>query len=600
MVSVGRFRGLSLALALAVIVSMLASAVPGPAKAAALDWDIPGGHYFTQTNGQPQGTSQAGFSVTNNDGVPFWTEFNRVGGLQIVGYPMSRRFLWDGFVSQIFQKAIFQWKATENRVDFINTFDQMSLAGKDDWLLTFKSTPKPLDAASFDAGKSWDQIVAARLALLNANPAIKAVYNSVPDPIRLFGLPTSQVVDNGNHYAIRLQRAVLQQWKVAVPWAAAGQVTVGNGGDISVQAGMFGSDYLTPEPGPPGSGGTPPPPPPPPPSSGFGYGMQAHLWGVPMEKPLDMVRGAGFNWVKQQLRWEWVEKNGKGQFEWRTPDLIVDLAAARGLKVLFSVTAAPQWANGGNPVTSPPLNPNDLADFFRAMATRYKGRVGAYEVWNEQNLSCAEWGCKPVNAADYVNLLRLSYQAIKAADPSAIVISGALTPTGWNDGTTAIDDVVFLDQMYAAGLKNYCDAIGAHPNGFDNPPGDWVDRSTDSNAQMKGHPSFYFRRAEQLRDIMVKYGDGNKKMWITEVGWTTLNQNPDYAYGAHTSEAEQAQFLVDAIKMAKNWGWVQALFVWNLNFQTVVPPSDEKYPYGIVRSDWSPRPAYTALQQMAK
>ena len=603
MVSAGRFRGLSLALALAVVLSMLAAALPVmPTSAAALDWDIPGGRYFTQTNGQPQGTSLSGFSVTNNYGVPFWTEFNRVGGLQIVGYPMSRRFLWDGFVSQIFQKAIFQWKATEQRVDFINTFDEMSKAGKDEWLVTSKSTPKPLDAASFDAGKTWDQIVAARQALLNVAPFIKAVYFSVPDPIRLFGLPTSPVVDNGNHYAIRLQRAVLQQWKEAMPWAAVGQVTVGNGGDISCQAGMFSGDILKPQASPTDETPvTPPPPgPTPPPSTGFGYGMQAHLWGVGVERPMDLIRVAGFNWVKQQLRWEWVEKNGKGQFDWYTPDSIVDQAAAHGLKVMFSVTAAPQWANGGNRVTAPPLNPNDLADFFTAMASRYKGRVGAYEVWNEQNLSCAEWGCKPVNAAEYVNLLRVSYQAIKAADPSAIVVSGALTPTGWNDGITAVDDAVFLDQMYAAGMKNYCDVVGAHPNGYDNPPGDWMDVSTDSDATMKGHPSFYFRRAEQLRDIMVKYGDGNKKMWLTEVGWTTVNQNPDYGYGAHNTEEEQAKFLADAYTMAKNWGWVGAMFVWNLNFQTVVQASDEKYPYGIIRADWSPRPSFTALANMPK
>ena len=62
-----------------------------------------------------------------------------------------------------------------------------------------------------------------------------------------FGLPTSRVVDNGNHYAIRLQRAVIQQWKVDVPWARAGQVTIANGGEVAVQAGMFGGDILAPE-----------------------------------------------------------------------------------------------------------------------------------------------------------------------------------------------------------------------------------------------------------------------------------------------------------------------------------------------------------------
>jgi hypothetical protein len=126
----------------------------------------------------------------------------------------------------------------------------MSVAGKDAWLETVRSTPRPLDGATFDAGKSWEQVVAGRLALLDANAAIKSVYNSVPDPMSLYGLPTSQVVDNGNHFVIRLQRAVIQQWKVAVPWAAAGQVTVANGGDVAVEAGMFAAGITTPQSGP--------------------------------------------------------------------------------------------------------------------------------------------------------------------------------------------------------------------------------------------------------------------------------------------------------------------------------------------------------------
>ena len=87
-----------------------------------------------------------------------------------------------------------------------------------------RSTPPPLPG-SFDAGKDWGGVVRARTALLEANPAIKARYQSAGDPMTFFGLPTSRVTDQGNHYAIRLQRAVIQQWKVDVPWAKAGEVT---------------------------------------------------------------------------------------------------------------------------------------------------------------------------------------------------------------------------------------------------------------------------------------------------------------------------------------------------------------------------------------
>ncbi|MHB1416220.1 MAG: cellulase family glycosylhydrolase, partial [Chloroflexota bacterium] len=555
--------------------------------------------------------SQAGFSVTDKDGVPFWSEFRRLGGITVVGYPMSRRFLWDGFVTQVFQKAVFQWRPEAQSVYFINVFDKLHDTGYDDWLESSRSTPKPLDGATFDAGKNWQQVVAGRQALLNANAAIKAVYYSVPDPMMLFGLPTSPVVDNGDHYAIRLQRAVIQQWKVDVPWAKAGQATIANGGDIAVQAGTFAPEIVTPMSGPnddapvntPGTPTTNPTPQPvvnPPYAGDFGYGMQAHLMYSGRDQALDMVTGAGFGWVKQQLRWEWIEPYSKGQYAWDQLDGIVDAASARGLRILFSVTAAPLWATNNNPVAGPPVNYQDMADFMQAVAARYKGRVQAYEIWNEQNL-WYEWGGQGrINAQAYVDLLKTVYPAIKNVDPSAIVISGALTPTGVNDGVIAVDDVVYMEQMYQAGLKNYCDAVGAHPGGYNNPPGDWTDVKTVTSTSFKGHPSFYFRRVEQLHDVMVRNGDGNKKMWFTEFGWSTANQAPGYEYGVDNSEQQQAAYVVQAYQMAKNWGWVGAAFLWNLNFATVVPPTDEKAPFGIINGDWSPRPAYFALRNMAK
>ncbi len=616
MVKASQFRVMSALLAVVMVLTTFLAALPtDTAQAAALDWDIPNGHYFTQTNGQPEGTSEAGFSVTDKDGVLFWTEFQKLGGSSRVGYPMSRRFEWDGFTTQVFQKAVFQWRENIQAVYFINVFDQMSLAGKDDWLYSHRSTPAPIDGNVFDADKTWDEIVEGRLALLDDNPGIRSAYNSVPDPITLFGLPTSKVVDNGDHYVMRFQRAVIQQWKEAMPWAEVGEVTIANGGAVSVEAGMFDESITTPmasdsdETGAPSTGGGDKPPTPTPPSSptpgpvpytGMAYGMQGHFYYGGRDVALDLVRDAGFGWIKQQVLWEWVEPYQKGQYQWDQVDQIVDGANARGLKVLLSITAAPGWATGNNPRHSPPNNYQDAADFFGALAAHFKGGVHAIEVWNGQNLSAHEWGGYPVNAGDYVRMLKGVYPAIKAADPNIIVISGALTPTGWNDGATAIDDAVFMEMMYQAGLKDYCDAVGAHPGGYNNPPGDYVDLKTVPEDTFKGHPSFYFRRVEMLRDIMVRWGDQDKKMWFTEFGWSTANQAPGYDYGADNSEEEQARYLVDAFAMAKNWGWVGGAILWNLNFANVVPASDEKAPFGILYADLSPRPSYIAVRDMPK
>jgi hypothetical protein len=314
-----------------------------------------------------------------------------------------------------------------------------------------------------------------------------------------------------------------------------------------------------------------------------------------------LVTDAGFGWIKQQVRWSDVEPK-KGSPDWSQLDLIVDGASKRGLKILFSVVTAPAWSRSDGQVDGPPDDPTAFASFLTVLATRYLGKVHAFEVWNEQNFS-REWGGGKINAGQYVELLAVAHAALKAVDANVVVIAGALTPTGYNDVSIAVDDVLYLQQMYAYKnglLKSVCDAIGAHAGGFNNPPDDGPTKKTVPSTTFKGHPSFYFRRIEGLREIMVLAGDSEKGMWITEFGWSTLNKAKGYEYGADNTEADQARYLVRAYQIGREVGWVSAMFVWNLNFQMIVPDTDEKWPFGIIKKDGSPRPAYTALKQLPK
>lgn len=189
---------------------------------------------------------KTGFRITDDDGISFWSEFQRLGGVDALGYPISRRFQWKGFTVQAMQKGVLQWRPEVGRAWLTNVFDEMGEAGKDEFLEKVRSTPRPLPG-SFDAGKDWGGVIKGRQALLDTNPAIKVTYFGAADPMTFFGLPTSTVQDMGNHFAIRLQRAVIQQWKQDVPWARAGQVTVANGADIAKEAGLFPADVLRQE-----------------------------------------------------------------------------------------------------------------------------------------------------------------------------------------------------------------------------------------------------------------------------------------------------------------------------------------------------------------
>jgi hypothetical protein len=209
--------------------------------------------------------------------------------------------------------------------------------------------------------------------------------------------------------------------------------------------------------------------------------------------------------------------------------------------------------------------------------------VQAIEVWNEQNLHY-EWGNEPLDAARYMRLLAAAYRAIKANCSVMIVVSGAPTPTGARP-PAAIPDFTYLEQMYQNGLRNYADAIGIHPSGYGNPPDA---RVQDAQAGTYGrpshfdHPSFYFRNVmEQYRNIMVKYGDGNKRLWPTEFGWASSSSPvAGYEYAAYNSEQDQAAYIVRAFQMMRNWGWVGPAFLWNLNYN-VTNPGSELAQFGI-------------------
>lgn len=235
------YRVMARTTALVLLFSVLVFA-PTTVGAEQADWDIPGGHFYTQTGGG----GGLGFAVTDEGGIPFWSEFNRLGGVNALGYPVSQRFQWNGFTCQAMQRVVLQWQPSLGQVMFVNVFDIMHESGKDDWLLAVRQTPKPL-GPDFDANLDWSGIVAKRLALLDANPAIKAqYYATVRDPIQMNGLPTSPVTDMGNNYTLRAQRIVIQQWKETVPWAAAGQVTVALGGSIAKEAGLIPASAVIP------------------------------------------------------------------------------------------------------------------------------------------------------------------------------------------------------------------------------------------------------------------------------------------------------------------------------------------------------------------
>ena len=353
------------------------------------------------------------------------------------------------------------------------------------------------------------------------------------------------------------------------------------------------------------SGGTPQPTatstapvPTPNPATGFGYGFGIQPYGADMNFVVDATKGAGFNWVRLQVPWRDFERDGKGEYRWGDLDNVLNTLQGGGINVLVSIVKAPSWARPANTdltVDGPPTDPKDFADFLTAFMARYQGKVQAVQLWNEPNLY-HEWGREPLDAARYVRLLCDGYSAVKAQDPNVRVISAGLTPTGVNDGVIAIDDIVFLQRMYQNGARSCMDGVGAHPSGYNNPPDVRFGYTNPQEPEFKNHPSFFFQETMlRYRNVMVANGDSAKRIWPTEFGWASSPEPlPGYEYAANITPEEQAQYLVRAYEMMKNWGWVGPAYAWNLNFG-VVNPESEMAQFGI----WD-RPAYAGLRDMPK
>ncbi len=169
---------------------------------------------------------------------------------------------------------------------------------------------------------------------------------------------------------------------------------------------------------------------------------------------------------------------------------------------------------------------------------------------------------------------------------------------------TAIDDRLYLEFLYSVNngeIKQYYDVLGVHPGGYNNPPDDFIDHKTVPTTTYKGHGSFYVRRYQQLREVQLRHGD-TKPMWFTEVGWSSTHRViAGYEYGRDNSEAARGQYVARLLEQIyAEAPYVTGVFLWNLNFRTVVPETDEKYGFGLVNPDFSPTPATPALRTSSR
>lgn len=344
------------------------------------------------------------------------------------------------------------------------------------------------------------------------------------------------------------------------------------------------------------------------------FGGQAFLWWRPevADRDLTLMKEANFRWVKQAFAWETIERAGKGQYDWTISDRVVTHVNDHGLKLLARVSSDPELTNfwAGHP----PGNGDNFADFLFNLASRYNcqpgsiGCIQAYQIWNEPNLA-REWGGNPPNPTQYVEFLGKAYAAIKRANPNAVVINAGMAPNGDNSAIAMADDL-FYEGMYQAMGGNsdgYFDMLGVHGAGFAAPP-ELDPAEAAANQQYGGFRFFAFRHVEDIRDIMVRYGDSDKRVVLLEFGWTYDPVNESYKW--HGADAGidamiQGDYLRRAYQYAAaNWqpwiGLMSLLTMPNLDWlEDGNPQDEEQYWWAILEptniDDLNLRPAFVIL-----
>lgn len=132
-------------------------------------------------------------------------------------------------------------------------------------------------------------------------------------------------------------------------------------------------------------------------------------------------------------------------YDWTLLDSLVDSAAGRHLT--YVIAGCPRWAakHPDAPHAAPWLGPGSnsmphdldtVNEFAWHLATRYAGRIGAYEVWNEPQL--ADF-LHPYTDAECTTLARMTqriHRTISAVDPRALVLAASVLPRASSGGMT--------------------------------------------------------------------------------------------------------------------------------------------------------------------
>ena len=237
--------------------------------------------------------------------------------------------------------------------------------------------------------------------------------------------------------------------------------------------------------------------------------LQMTTWGQidksKSDKLFSALEDLDADWIRMGINWIQAEPI-KGTLSLDIQDKLIDNFVEKNVNVLVFTGGAPPWAAqeaSGTYEAIPPKNPEDYADYLSRIVTRYKGKVSAWEVWNEPSAP-HYWGGRQSTPEEYMALLKPAYAAIKNADPNTKVVGGCvLIQFLIND-----PDYTYLDGLLEQGLLDYSDIVSVHIYPKETPDA----------------PEKFEEVLAIVEEKVRAYGD--HKIWVTEVGRASVRLTP--------------------------------------------------------------------------
>lgn len=318
-------------------------------------------------------------------------------------------------------------------------------------------------------------------------------------------------------------------------------------------------------------------------TSSIPVGVQFHgMWQFytddARKSVLDKLKAAGVRSVRLDISWAMLQPTNGTSYEpggVQFVDNVMKMILDRGMKPLVLLRLTPGWANQGRGEAALPDNPSDFARLAEWSARRWAGKALAWEILNEQNSPDFMTGADPVS---YVRLLKAAYPAIKRGSPGTPVVFGGMQYV----------DTDWIRRAYDAGAKGSFDAMAVHPylGPSDLPP------ATAADGTM-----WRLTHVKTVRDLMVARGDGDKKIWFTEFGWSTHANDPNTPpWGRGVTEAKQAQYLTETVALVrKSYPYVTQMYWYN---EIDLPWGGVQVEnFGLLHRNLSAKPALAALKK---